>query len=273
MGQDRKLSGSRHSSDEGANADCPACGHARPRVPPKGDRSHYRCLGCKSLVRWHWPDAAGLAQLYASAWSEADQRRFATGATSAELARDLVGVAGTSPTGLNCLDFGAGRGTLAHQLVLDGACCVAVEPFGPDPGIEGVRWFNSLADARPLAPYDLIYAIEVIEHHRCPSQCLTELTEDMDGGSLLVITTPNSRGLNARLLGQRWRELHNLTHLCLFSPAGLRSCADRAGLELRTRHSGSVGYRRHGLRLILQRALQRLRLDGSLRMVFAKSDL
>jgi Methyltransferase domain len=218
-------------------------------------------------VVWDWPDEAGLAALYAEAWARTDGGRFATGATKPDLAGQLIGLAGKPVVGLKCLDFGAGRGELARELLSEGAECVAVEPFGPDPAIAALRWLPSLAEARQFGPYDLIYAIEVIEHHPEPGQCLRDLARQMSAGSRLVITTPNALGLNSLLRARHWREVNNLTHLCLFSPYGLRACAERSGLVFKSRATAPIRFGNSGLRWRIQAVLQRLKIDGSLRMV------
>ena len=247
---------------------CPACGRFRPRRETLVSPRHYRCPSCRSLVCWSWPDEIGLARLYAVAWSQEDGGRFATGATNSNLAKQLVALSDKSVSGLSCLDFGAGRGDLSRELQAQGAVCTAVEPFGPDPQIDGVRWVASLDQTGLYAPFDVAYAIEVIEHHTDPNRCLTELSKVMGPGSLLVITTPNARGLNALLTRRRWREALNTTHLCLFSFKGLRVCAERAGFKLVCRPASPIHFGSRGLRRFLQTALQRARLDGSLRMVF-----
>lgn len=269
MGQRPQQLNGRDREDD--SAVCPACGLPRP-ARSRAERRHYRCSRCKSLVTWDWPSESGLAALYADAWGQQDGASFATGATRPELAFQLVQLARTSVRGIRCLDFGAGRGELARELARQGADCVAVEPFGPNPRVPGVRWLDSLSKATQLAPYELLYAIEVIEHHPDPVQCLRELALQMADGSLLVVTTPNALGLNSRLRGSRWREAQNRTHLCLFSPEGLQNCAERAGLVVKYRATTPVHFGSQGPRRWLQRILQSLRLDGSLRLVFGLSE-
>ena len=66
-----------------------------------------------------------------------------------------------------------------------------------------------------------------------PSACLSALSSSLVDGGALVLETPNTRGLDARIFGGRhWGGYHTPRHLFLFNPAALARLGERAGLNL-----------------------------------------
>jgi len=70
--------------------------------------------------------------------------------------------------------------------------------------------------AFPAAGFDLVHASHLIEHLNDPGAFLDEAARVLAPGGSLVLTTPNADGLQARLLGSKWRSAIN-DHLYLFS--------------------------------------------------------
>lgn len=95
------------------------------------------------------------------------------------------------------LDFGAGSGALARSLVTSGRFdrVVAVDLLDfSAPRAEGVEWlFSDLNEALPLADesFDVVAAVEVIEHLENPRWVAREWFRLLRPGGLLVATTPN----------------------------------------------------------------------------------
>jgi 2-polyprenyl-3-methyl-5-hydroxy-6-metoxy-1,4-benzoquinol methylase len=171
------------------------------------------------------------------------------------------------------LDFGCGVGDFADAAARHGAEVDAVEA---DPVARalaerrGVRVYGGLADiprANRSRRYDLIALLDVLEHVRDPLAVLTELRALVRPGGALYLSVPNHRAPQPRLLGARWDQATNPTHLFLFSPRSVGLLLGRAGFV------GS--YLPRALRdprmTAPQRAcsvlLQRLRLSATLRFV------
>lgn len=216
---------------------------------------------CRSLTRIRVKD---LDEVYGDAWEHPDSSEYAVGATVGRLTEQLSGILG-SLEGREVLDYGAGRGELARTLAAQGARASVYEPYGFDPHIAGVAWYSSWDQIPGDQLFDVIFMIEVIEHLPNPTESLSILRERLRPGGTLFITTPNAAGMNARVRSGNWREADNPTHLCLFTPAGLRACSSRAGFSDLRRDYTPLDFGHGTLRKALGNVLQRLRLDGSLR--------
>ncbi|MEQ8437461.1 MAG: class I SAM-dependent methyltransferase [Ilumatobacter fluminis] len=236
--------------------ECPAC--ASGNTSSRGE-AHRKCERCGSVFRLADQQ---LDTVYEQAWSDGDSE-FATGSMTAQLAEQLASLVGDSLGGRRVLDYGAGEGALTRELVRRGADVVAFEPYGPDPGIEGATWCGDIEKLEP-ASFEVVFLVEVIEHLQAPAVDLMLIRRLLRPDGEVLVTTPNASGLNARLTRARWREEVNPTHLCLFTPNGLRLCAARAGFET-SEVPGTVTYGHGRLRSIVGTLLQHLGLAGGLR--------
>jgi SAM-dependent methyltransferase len=82
--------------------------------------------------------------------------------------------------------------------------------------------------AFPDGSFGLVHASHLVEHLNEPVAFLDELARVTVPGGLLVITTPNADGLQARLLGARWRSAI-YDHLYLFTRRNLEALLETRG--------------------------------------------
>lgn len=100
------------------------------------------------------------------------------------------------------MDLGAGSGAFSRRLSIAGWSVEAVErDSSAFAGDVPLRQFDLNASAWPLdaGSFQLVAALEVIEHIRDPIGFLTKIAGLLDEHGLAVVTTPNMDSLASRL--------------------------------------------------------------------------
>lgn len=69
--------------------------------------------------------------------------------------------------------------------------------------------------------YDVFCLWDTIEHLVRPEKYIEKISHDISRGGLLAVTTGDIGSLNARIRGEKWRQIHPPTHLHYFSRATL----------------------------------------------------
>lgn len=154
-----------------------------------------------------------------------------------------------NPRGDNrLLDVGCGSGRLLarHR-------SLGWEVRGIDPGeravascrLQGlpVQQAGLLEADLPSRHFDVILLHHVIEHVPRPIDALRRARDLLASGGVIVIATPNIRGLGFRLYGSCWYALDAPRHLHLFDAETLTRASENAGLSvlsLRTEASARV---------------------------------
>lgn len=98
---------------------------------------------------------------------------------------------------------------------------------------QGFKVFHGeLAAAHyPDAYFDVVTAIEVLEHLPDPQALIREAARILRPGGLFWATTPHGKGLSARALGLQWSVVEPPEHLQLFSLEGMRRMLHGAGFR------------------------------------------
>jgi hypothetical protein len=96
-------------------------------------------------------------------------------------------------------------------------------------GINGTVGTSSDA---PKGPYDIITAIEVIEHVKDPHSFIADLHKRIKDGGLLVIHTGAIDSLTAKLLGRWLWYLNPPDHCTIFSRHALKNLISNSGFDL-----------------------------------------
>lgn len=254
---------------------CISCGE-----PVRGWRwsgsGFVECRGCSLVFRDPMPSAADLDDLYADSYSDANLQADSTNMCSSDvslehmatfLARKLL------RPGQRILDFGASSGFLVHDLAARGFDVTGVEPA------EGARaearrryGIDILADLREVrGTFDWVIGIEVVEHLPDPVSTLRGLRDVLAPDGRIFLSTPNQRGLLARLHGPAWREAQKPFHLALFNSASLGETLRRAGFARPREIRLSPLTTRSALRGVAHRAMQSCGVYGGLRMTATRT--
>ncbi len=153
-------------------------------------------------------------------------------ATARRLLAALPG--GPGLNGRRVLEVGAGQGNLVRAAVRAGATVTGIEPSPAARLAQERAPSATVLQADPMTAdlatgaFDVCISADVIEHVPDPASLLRRLHDALAPGGELVITTPNSRSLFARLLGPAWFE-YKQEHLWYFSGENVRLLLIRTG--------------------------------------------
>lgn len=79
--------------------------------------------------------------------------------------------------------------------------------------------------------FDVVSALQVIEHLSNPEKFLKEVHIILKKNGILILTTPNPKGVAARLMGDRWGGIRD-DHISLRSPADWRNTLASNGFQI-----------------------------------------
>jgi SAM-dependent methyltransferase len=192
-----------------------------------------RCSNCMTLFTSTLPVVEDATD-YNAYYSEANLD--APPVIRRALDRIIAGFEPYKTTG-RLLDVGFGA-----ALALQSAKRAGWEPFGVEVSraavehakLLGINVFHGtlhealFQDGR----FDVVIAAEVLEHLPDVLPFVEEISRVLRKGGLFWLTTPNARGLSARLLGARWSVVSPPEHLQLLSTRGLRSVLDTTGFHV-----------------------------------------
>lgn len=189
------------------------------RAPLEGSRrpleGRVACSRCGVATTIPWPSDAQLDAAYAD-WYRPEGGRF-SGIGDAVLrhSRGLLArrIDRIAPPG-RVLDVGAGDGALLDGLATAGRERLGLERRAHRPDVAE----SELSDLSP--PWAAIVFWHSIEHMREPADELRLAAELLAPGGVLIVATPNTSSLQARVFGDRWLALDLPRHLS-HVPAGV----------------------------------------------------
>lgn len=139
------------------------------------------------------------------------------------------------PQARNLLEIGAGSGLLVAEARRMGLAASGVEPSKAlvatakqrnDVELIQGTFPHSLLEGHQ---FDLIYAVDVIEHVNDPVKLLSDCAKALAPGGVLLVVTPDVSSLAAKFLGHRWWHFR-LAHVGYFNEKSMRKAASRAEL-------------------------------------------
>lgn len=136
------------------------------------------------------------------------------------------------------LDVGCGNGQFMPYMRAMGWEVMGVEPDGQAVKVARERFGLNVHQGTleevcfPDETFDAITMNHVIEHVPDPVRTIRECQRILKKSGQFVVATPNMKSLGHRLFGEAWRGLEVPRHFYVFSPNALRTCAERAGLQV-----------------------------------------
>ena len=140
--------------------------------------------------------------------------------------------------GRNILDVGCFSGLSLQVIQEHGATAFGVELQEDAARLASARSPGRVAscDICQALPFEekfsAVTLTDVIEHLHDPLLALRSLAASMEPGGVMLLTTPNTHSLVARLLGSLWPSYCPIHHLYLFHPASIAALLKPAGVEL-----------------------------------------
>jgi len=216
---------------------CPACGGetapwlAAPGFEP-GDTASYELVRCRACGTGATCGPVPGPSAYSSGIYRAGAGEPRLNRLIARLQRaaDQVPLRVLRRCGLRpparVIDVGAGRGRLVGALAAHG---YVAEGIDVAPRSTNVRRAGVLEHAAT----DLDGAVmwHVVEHTPDPETAISHVAAWLRPGGVLLVATPNLGSLQARIAGRDWFHLDLPRHRTHFTPAGVRACMRRAGIE------------------------------------------
>ncbi len=250
------------------------CLFCKSQIKPYWSKARlWQCQHCLLIFRNPFPEPPDLNRFYTKGWAEPEANISETGTTDLLLARKYVKrltheLNRPNLKGLKILEFGAGKGDLLKALREMGAEAVGIEPYGLDHIQKlGLPVYPSLENLPADLIFDGVISLQVIEHLPAPWDDLKKLSTRLKTGGWCYFSTPNIRGLNARLLRSGWREAKKEAHIVFFSPVSLKRLLAALDLSPSKRLRWLLIYHLHPIRILMNFFLQLFLLDGELRFL------
>ena len=251
---------------------CPSCASINFE---KWDGDFLKCKNCEIVFRAFFPDDEELNDIYKDYYSAKNISQKQTNMVSDNTAieNQVKFIKRIVPPQGRVLDFGSGTGELVSLLKAEGFevdGCEFSEGARHEADTKyGLDLYPTL-DELKTNEYDLITAIEVIEHLAQPVDYIKRLRALLRDKGMLYLTTPNSNGLKARLKRSKWEEAEKPFHLLFFNFESIKHLLKDSGFNDVRYIKYSAMTTKSRKKVFIHRILQSFNLYGGLRVIGVK---
>jgi hypothetical protein len=140
---------------------------------------------------------------------------------------------------IRLLDFGCSFGDFVHICERFGFESVGVDCARPRMEGAVAKIYASLDDLNGVEPFHVITLFQVLEHLDEPAIMLSRLAERLVSGGLLILETPDCKGVTGLKTRRDYDMIHPLEHINAFTHKTLISIAQRRGFH-RIKRRGPV---------------------------------
>ena len=183
-----------------------------------------RCKDCKSIYAKDIPDSRTIAEHYEGYYDGINLEipEF----VRSNLDKRIDSLNGYRTEANNILDIGFGAGIFLVAAQDQGWDCSGTE-YSPDSIKIAVSkgWTvhkGDLNEGDLSGPFDVVAAIEVLEHVSNPGSIVNLAAQRLRKGGAFYGTTPNSQSINVKLLGENWSVLSYPEHQVLLNKKSIK---------------------------------------------------
>jgi 2-polyprenyl-3-methyl-5-hydroxy-6-metoxy-1,4-benzoquinol methylase len=207
---------------------CPICDSARfiklRFCKNPNDPFWRRCKKCKSIYARDIPESRTIAEHYEGYYDGINLEipEF----VRSNLDKRVDSLNGYRTESNNILDIGFGAGIFLEAAQVQGWNCFGTE-YSPDSiriaidkGWKAHK--GDLSEGDLPGPFDVIAAIEVLEHVSNPGSIVDLAAQRLRKGGAFYGTTPNSQSINVKLLGENWSVLSYPEHQVLLNKKSIK---------------------------------------------------
>jgi len=209
-------------------------------VEPESTDSYHHCCLCGGLFLNPYPEKQNNSVF--SGRDEAVRQQTLEMARHDYFLRHLMRIEkqmGTMPHNPGLMEIGCGSGVLLQTAISRGWRADALELSPELAGLAGETNPSSniiVQDVLDHTPgestYDAVMALDVIEHVLDPELMLKNCRAMLKPEGLLLLQTPNTRGLRCRSQKTGWEMRDPGQHINLFSPEGLVGLLQRTNFRV-----------------------------------------
>lgn len=136
------------------------------------------------------------------------------------------------------VDVGAGFGTFCLEINRSRRHFKRVVAVEPSPELaescrsKGLEVLEGAIEAVDLEAASVITAFELVEHLFCPRKFIEDCHRALVKDGLLILTTPNIKGFDLAMLGEKSTNVGGPNHLQFFHPESLVHLLEALGFEV-----------------------------------------
>lgn len=140
---------------------------------------------------------------------------------------------------IKILDVGCGNGVIGNALKRKGVIVHGIEPSEVGASIACQKLdlvhqgpYETSPFIQSKDEYEVVMAFHVIEHLDDPIDFIKKCYAVLKNNGLLLVSTPDFEGPMAKIYGEKFRLLHDETHISLFGAIGLISALTDEGFSV-----------------------------------------
>ena len=216
---------------------CPVCDGLEFRyIFRKGNKNFARCINCHFEIVYPMPTESELRAYYDSSYSEGMYKLFVEAAEMKSINANYRFREVSKYIKGNTLDVGCSDGHLLNILKQNGLTAegIDISQIAIDHAInKGLRAYcSTLAAFKPGYKYQAIIGLDILEHLIDPKDFILSIKELLEMGGSLILSTPNRRSIQRRLMGKYWYFYIPEEHMLYFDTRTIKMFLTRNGFTI-----------------------------------------